>query len=391
MFEKNFLDHLKENIDMKMLCNALGIQINNSGKICCPFHSDCNPSCHVYDNRLFCFGGCKKKNAIDLVQQITGMSFKDTVEFLKHKTKCDYQSNQNANKALPQKQSYPTTFDACLTNQQYVARWHCMQRIYEYLEPRTQEMILKGTVPLEIRKWAEKVRGYDAKHFLNLARAGDILFLDDARVLSKYVRDKESCWKDSGLFRDDGTLKWFSPIYPIIFPVWDIYTTEYHEKSLRLTSMRLRSISKQSTKECPKEVELLAPANFPASFGYMLQKSVFAKYPQRIADGYRDFTIMITESVTTACAAQQLFGGDPTLIVLSTGTIGTSSHFHNLNIFKNCKKLIIAFDHDVAGEKGVISVTEAARKIGIQNIGLCKFPEEFNDLNDYLIAQKNSI
>jgi len=47
-----------------------------SGKVCCPFHDDTNPSCHIYDDHYHCFACGAHGDAIDWLREVEGLSFR---------------------------------------------------------------------------------------------------------------------------------------------------------------------------------------------------------------------------------------------------------------------------------------------------------------------------
>jgi CHC2 zinc finger/Toprim domain len=52
------------------------------GKVCCPFHDDRTPSCHIYDDHFHCFGCGARGDAIDWLMMIEGMDRKQAIEAL---------------------------------------------------------------------------------------------------------------------------------------------------------------------------------------------------------------------------------------------------------------------------------------------------------------------
>ena len=61
----------------RQVLNHLGISINNSGKISClnPDHDDKNPSCHVYNDHVHCFGCGFRQDVIGLVRRLVDPDF----------------------------------------------------------------------------------------------------------------------------------------------------------------------------------------------------------------------------------------------------------------------------------------------------------------------------
>ena len=52
------------------------------GKICCPFHDDREPSCHIYDDHFYCFGCCARGDAVDWLIMIEGFDRNAAIELL---------------------------------------------------------------------------------------------------------------------------------------------------------------------------------------------------------------------------------------------------------------------------------------------------------------------
>jgi hypothetical protein len=53
------------------------------GKVCCPFHDEGSPSCYLYpeDNHFHCFGCGAHGSVLDLVAQLRGISFGESIEW----------------------------------------------------------------------------------------------------------------------------------------------------------------------------------------------------------------------------------------------------------------------------------------------------------------------
>lgn len=66
---------VKQNFSLTRFCRDEGIQIRRGGNggyvICCPFHIEDTPSCHIFDDRRFtCFGCGAKGTIIDFAQKL---------------------------------------------------------------------------------------------------------------------------------------------------------------------------------------------------------------------------------------------------------------------------------------------------------------------------------
>ena len=62
----NLFQTVKEHVNTRDFVEHIGLSINRSGMICCPFHDDRHPSMKV-DERFFCFGCGEKGDVIDFV------------------------------------------------------------------------------------------------------------------------------------------------------------------------------------------------------------------------------------------------------------------------------------------------------------------------------------
>jgi DNA polymerase len=63
------------------LADLIGEPLVN-GKVCCPFHHDEEPSCHVYGNGFHCFGCGAHGDHIDWLRDVEGLSYAEALEFL---------------------------------------------------------------------------------------------------------------------------------------------------------------------------------------------------------------------------------------------------------------------------------------------------------------------
>ena len=53
-----------------------------NGKICCPFHDDSTPSCHIYPDHFHCFGCGAHGDAIDWLMMVEGLDRDAAIELL---------------------------------------------------------------------------------------------------------------------------------------------------------------------------------------------------------------------------------------------------------------------------------------------------------------------
>jgi hypothetical protein len=80
------ITELKQNISLLFVAEAAGVELKRSGPRhvgLCPFHTEKTPSFYVFpDNKFKCFGCQESGDAIDFVQKMYGLSFKDALKYL---------------------------------------------------------------------------------------------------------------------------------------------------------------------------------------------------------------------------------------------------------------------------------------------------------------------
>jgi DNA polymerase I-like protein with 3'-5' exonuclease and polymerase domains len=54
-----------------------------NGKVCCPFHEDATPSCHIYPDHFYCFGCGAHGDAIDWLMRVDGLDYAEACETLR--------------------------------------------------------------------------------------------------------------------------------------------------------------------------------------------------------------------------------------------------------------------------------------------------------------------
>lgn len=74
-FQEIDFNLVKENFSLTRFCRDEGIQVKRGGNgghvVCCPFHIEDTPSCHIFDDRRFtCFGCGAKGTIIDFAQKL---------------------------------------------------------------------------------------------------------------------------------------------------------------------------------------------------------------------------------------------------------------------------------------------------------------------------------
>ncbi len=77
----NLFQTVKEHVNTRDFVEHIGLSINRSGMICCPFHDDRHPSMKV-DERFFCFGCGEKGDVIDFVSRYYSVGLKQAAEYI---------------------------------------------------------------------------------------------------------------------------------------------------------------------------------------------------------------------------------------------------------------------------------------------------------------------
>ena len=76
------VSEVKLRYSMKDILERLGIEINQRGFICCPFHNEKTPSLKIYEHSYFCFGCGTGGDVIDFVKHYLNLSFPEAIEYL---------------------------------------------------------------------------------------------------------------------------------------------------------------------------------------------------------------------------------------------------------------------------------------------------------------------
>ena len=73
---------MADRISMAEVLAALDMELPHNGKISCPFHSDSDPSCHIYEDHWHSYCCGKGGDAIAFVMGVTGVSYGRACQFL---------------------------------------------------------------------------------------------------------------------------------------------------------------------------------------------------------------------------------------------------------------------------------------------------------------------
>jgi hypothetical protein len=58
------------------------VREGRGGKVCCPFHGERSPSCHIYRDHFHCYGCGAHGDVIEWLRRVRGMSFDEAVRYL---------------------------------------------------------------------------------------------------------------------------------------------------------------------------------------------------------------------------------------------------------------------------------------------------------------------
>ena len=360
-WEKENVREILEKVDCLELVAKLGYALTSHSKMSCVWHLDKTPSLQVHKNKFHCFGCGKNADAIDFLRHIKQFNFKESLEYLSNGK---FISSEAANM-----QFQNVNFEKCMENENFVTRLKCLQHIEEFLNDVTQKKIQNRKTPRDLYKWMER-RGFNIELlFLNYTEH-NLLFVCEIKKLHQYVKQKVPKFMNSNLFNKNQEIKWFSYDYGLAFPIWNEHG---------ITSMRVRNLIGEN----PKDVELPGIVGMPSGFGWMGYKY----YQEHSLPSQDKKTIMLVEGAPDMLAGMELAHGNYNIEVLSTGNVKKAELVCNLEMIKNCERLILCFDDDPIGHETTERVAYAAKMIGIKNIEKANL-EGAKDLNDYLITKK---
>lgn len=73
---------VKSTVTPMQAAESYGLTVNRGGMICCPFHSDKNPSMKLYDDHYYCFGCQESGDVIHLTARLFGIANLDAAKKL---------------------------------------------------------------------------------------------------------------------------------------------------------------------------------------------------------------------------------------------------------------------------------------------------------------------
>ena len=118
---------VKSAITVRQVGEMYGMEPDCHGMVCCPFHSDSDPSMKLNDTYYYCFGCGANGDAIDLTAKLFDLNPRQAAEKLIHDFGLDPDKPPaNAIALLPPKRG--------LTDEQWADIAYCLRVLTDYLD-----------------------------------------------------------------------------------------------------------------------------------------------------------------------------------------------------------------------------------------------------------------
>ena len=118
---------VKSAITVRQVGEMYGMEPDRHGMVCCPFHSDSDPSMKLNDTYYYCFGCGANGDAIDLTAKLFDLNPRQAAEKLIHDFGLDPDKPPaNAIALLPPKRG--------LTDEQWADIAYCLRVLTDYLD-----------------------------------------------------------------------------------------------------------------------------------------------------------------------------------------------------------------------------------------------------------------
>ena len=116
---------IKSAITVRQVGEMYGMEPDRHGMVCCPFHSDSDPSMKLNDTYYYCFGCGANGDAIDLTAKLFDLNPRQAAEKLIHDFGLDPDKPPANAIALPPKRG--------LTDEQWADIAYCLRVLTDYL------------------------------------------------------------------------------------------------------------------------------------------------------------------------------------------------------------------------------------------------------------------
>ena len=176
---------IKSAITVRQVGEMYGMEPDRHGMVCCPFHSDSDPSMKLNDTYYYCFGCGANGDAIDLTAKLFDLNPRQAAEKLAHDFGLDPDKPPaNAIAMPPPKRG--------LTDEQWADIAYCLRVLTDYIPnvARMKDQLRKYNVAFtktaaENEKLKEKNKTLSAS--LDKAKKGSVLKrLEDAKLRQDY-------------------------------------------------------------------------------------------------------------------------------------------------------------------------------------------------------------
>ena len=118
---------IKSAITVRQVGEMYGMEPDRHGMVCCPFHSDSDPSMKLNDNYYYCFGCGANGDAIDLTAKLFDLNPRQAAEKLMHDFGLDPDKPPANAIALPPPKRG-------LTDEQWADIAYCLRVLTDYLD-----------------------------------------------------------------------------------------------------------------------------------------------------------------------------------------------------------------------------------------------------------------
>ena len=176
---------IKSAITVRQVGEMYGMEPDRHGMVCCPFHSDSDPSMKLNDTYYYCFGCGANGDAIDLTAKLFDLNPRQAAEKLIHDFGLDPDKPPANAIALPPPKRG-------LTDEQWADIAYCLRVLTDYIPnvARMKDQLRKYNVAFtktatENEKLKEKNKTLSAS--LDKAKEGSVLKrLEDAKLRQDY-------------------------------------------------------------------------------------------------------------------------------------------------------------------------------------------------------------
>ena len=147
----DFIDQLKDRLDLPSLISDEGVALKQSGKYwkaCCPFHEEKTPSFVVSEIRSgwrwHCYGGCGGGDALDFLMKHRGFSFRDALEHAAAHAGLEIPKQHTTPEQAKKRETAKRRREAILLALEFAAGWFVEQLATEAGKPAKGEIVRRG-------------------------------------------------------------------------------------------------------------------------------------------------------------------------------------------------------------------------------------------------------